>query len=132
LPTNQLHIAKRVHEQMAREFVGYFPNPRSSSDKLSRVYNGGVGPCGYFANQFFSGGCADKRTPLSIPKQQAQPIGGYVSTRDKVQRSLEALGIEVTNGTSPGVRLARRGGEGAKVSKGASGTRTSARSKGKR
>jgi|ERR1700683_2049080 len=58
-----------------------------------------------------------------------RPIGGYASTRDKVQRSLEALGIEFTNGTSPGVRLTRRGSEGASASKGASGGRTSARSK---
>jgi transcriptional regulator with XRE-family HTH domain len=36
-----------------------------------------------------------------------QPIGGYASTRDKVQRALEDLGIEFTNGTSPGVRLIR-------------------------
>jgi len=34
-----------------------------------------------------------------------QPIGGYASTRDKVQRALESLGIEFTNGTSPGVKL---------------------------
>lgn len=32
-------------------------------------------------------------------------VGGYASTRDKVQHALEALGIEFTNGTSPGVRL---------------------------
>lgn len=49
-----------------------------------------------------------------------QPIGGYASTRDKVQRALEALGIEFTNGTSPGVRLARCGGEAARASRGAS------------
>jgi hypothetical protein len=34
-----------------------------------------------------------------------QPIGGYASTRDKVQRALEGLGIEFTNGGAPGVRL---------------------------
>lgn len=38
-----------------------------------------------------------------------RPIGGYVRTREQVQSALEALGIEFTNGTSPGVRLARRG-----------------------
>jgi hypothetical protein len=34
-----------------------------------------------------------------------QPIGGYQSTREKVQRALEAIGIEFTNGGEPGVRL---------------------------
>jgi transcriptional regulator with XRE-family HTH domain len=58
-----------------------------------------------------------------------QPIGGFASTRDKVQRALEGLGIEFTNGTSPGVRLMRRSGEGASASKGAAGARASARSK---
>jgi transcriptional regulator with XRE-family HTH domain len=38
-----------------------------------------------------------------------QPIAGYASTRDKVQRALEALGIEFTNGGAPGVRLVKRG-----------------------
>jgi transcriptional regulator with XRE-family HTH domain len=37
-----------------------------------------------------------------------QPIGGYASTRDKVQAALEALGIEFTNGGAPGVRLVKR------------------------
>ncbi len=35
----------------------------------------------------------------------ADLIGGYSSTREKVQRALEALGIEFTNGGSPGVRV---------------------------
>jgi hypothetical protein len=35
----------------------------------------------------------------------ADPIGGYASTREKVQRALESLGIEFTNGGAPGVRL---------------------------
>jgi hypothetical protein len=38
-----------------------------------------------------------------------QPIAGYASTRDKVQRALEALGIEFTNGGAPGVRLVKKG-----------------------
>lgn len=37
-----------------------------------------------------------------------QPIGGYASTREKVQRALEAFGIEFMNGGSPGVRLIRK------------------------
>jgi hypothetical protein len=37
-----------------------------------------------------------------------EPIGGYPSTRDKVQRALETLGIEFTNGKTPGVKLVRR------------------------
>jgi transcriptional regulator with XRE-family HTH domain len=32
-------------------------------------------------------------------------IGGWASTRDKVQACLEASGIEFTNGSQPGVRL---------------------------
>jgi transcriptional regulator with XRE-family HTH domain len=37
-----------------------------------------------------------------------QPIGGYASTREKVQRALEALGIEFMNSGNPGVRLIRK------------------------
>jgi hypothetical protein len=33
------------------------------------------------------------------------PIGGWASTRDKVQAALEAAGIEFTNDSAPGVRL---------------------------
>jgi len=59
-----------------------------------------------------------------------RPIGGYASTRDKVQRALEALGIEFTNGTSPGVKLARRGSEASRASKGSPPpSSTSSRSK---
>lgn len=38
-----------------------------------------------------------------------QPVAGYASTRDKVQQALEGLGIEFTNGNSPGVRWVRKG-----------------------
>ena len=37
-----------------------------------------------------------------------KPIGGYASTRDKVQRALAAFGIEFTNGAAPGVRMVKR------------------------
>jgi hypothetical protein len=36
-----------------------------------------------------------------------QLIGGYASTRGKVQSALEALGIEFSNGGAPGVRLVK-------------------------
>lgn len=38
-----------------------------------------------------------------------QAVAGYASTRDKVQQTLEGLGIEFTNGDSPGVRLVKKG-----------------------
>jgi transcriptional regulator with XRE-family HTH domain len=38
-----------------------------------------------------------------------RPVAGYASTRDKVQNALEDLGIEFTNGDSPGVRLVKKG-----------------------
>jgi transcriptional regulator with XRE-family HTH domain len=38
-----------------------------------------------------------------------QPIAGYASTREKVQKALEALGIEFYNGGAPGVRLVKKG-----------------------
>lgn len=38
-----------------------------------------------------------------------RPVAGYASTRDRVQRALEDLGIEFTNGDSPGVRLVKKG-----------------------
>jgi hypothetical protein len=37
-----------------------------------------------------------------------QPIAGYSSTREKIQKALEALGIEFTNGGAPGVRLVKK------------------------
>jgi transcriptional regulator with XRE-family HTH domain len=38
------------------------------------------------------------------------PIGAYAATVDKIQRALEAAGIEFTNSDAPGVRLrAKRG-----------------------
>jgi transcriptional regulator with XRE-family HTH domain len=40
-----------------------------------------------------------------------EPIGGYQSTRDKVQQALEALGIEFSNGGTPGVRLVKKSRE---------------------
>lgn len=38
-----------------------------------------------------------------------QPIAGYASTREKVQRALEVMGIEFSNGDAPGVRLLKAG-----------------------
>jgi hypothetical protein len=38
-----------------------------------------------------------------------QMVAGYASTREKVQRALEALGIEFYNGGAPGVRLVKKG-----------------------
>jgi hypothetical protein len=38
----------------------------------------------------------------------AEAIGGYASTREKVQTALEGLGIEFMNGDKPGVRLIPR------------------------
>jgi len=35
----------------------------------------------------------------------AEPVGGFASTREKVREGLERLGIEFSNGESPGVRL---------------------------
>jgi hypothetical protein len=37
----------------------------------------------------------------------AQAVGGFESTRLKVQSALEKLGIEFTNGDTPGVRLVK-------------------------
>ena len=37
----------------------------------------------------------------------AQRIGGRASTRGKVQACLEAVGVEFTNGDTPGVRLVK-------------------------
>jgi transcriptional regulator with XRE-family HTH domain len=35
----------------------------------------------------------------------AEPVRGFASTREKVREGLERLGIEFSNGESPGVRL---------------------------
>jgi transcriptional regulator with XRE-family HTH domain len=35
----------------------------------------------------------------------ADPVRGFASTREKVREGLELLGIEFSNGESPGVRL---------------------------
>jgi transcriptional regulator with XRE-family HTH domain len=35
----------------------------------------------------------------------AESVGGFASTRAKVHRGLEALGVELTNGNEPGVKL---------------------------
>ncbi len=35
----------------------------------------------------------------------AEPVGGFASTRAKVHKGLEALGVEFTNGNEPGVKL---------------------------
>ena len=37
----------------------------------------------------------------------SKAVGGYESTRAKVQSALERLGIEFTNGDTPGVRLVK-------------------------
>ncbi len=37
----------------------------------------------------------------------SKAVGGYESTRAKVQGALEGLGIEFTNGNTPGVRLVK-------------------------
>jgi len=34
-----------------------------------------------------------------------EPVGGFESTRAKVQTALEQMGMEFTNGDSPGVRF---------------------------
>src|SRR5215813_7292774 len=39
-------------------------------------------------------------------------VGGFVSTRDKVHKALEALGIRFTNGDAPGVLWLRKGAAG--------------------
>jgi transcriptional regulator with XRE-family HTH domain len=41
----------------------------------------------------------------------AAAIGGFASTREKVQAALEGLGIEFMNGDRPGVRLQKPRGE---------------------
>jgi transcriptional regulator with XRE-family HTH domain len=35
----------------------------------------------------------------------AEPVGGFASTRDRVRKALEGLGIEFLNDGEPGVRL---------------------------
>jgi transcriptional regulator with XRE-family HTH domain len=37
----------------------------------------------------------------------SDPVGGFASTREKVREGLERLGVEFSNGDSPGVRLRR-------------------------
>jgi hypothetical protein len=37
----------------------------------------------------------------------SDPVGGFASTREKVREGLERLGVELSNGDSPGVRLRR-------------------------
>ena len=43
----------------------------------------------------------------------ADPVGGFASTRKKVEEALEALGIEFLNHGEPGVRLRKRRKSGA-------------------
>ncbi len=38
----------------------------------------------------------------------AELVGGFASTREKVHQGLEALGVEFTNGSEPGVKLRAR------------------------
>jgi transcriptional regulator with XRE-family HTH domain len=44
-------------------------------------------------------------TIRNIEARGAHLVGGFASTRAKVHRALEALGIEFTNGNEPGVKL---------------------------
>ena len=37
----------------------------------------------------------------------SEPVGGFESTRSKVQAALEKMGMEFTNGDSPGVRYVK-------------------------
>jgi transcriptional regulator with XRE-family HTH domain len=37
----------------------------------------------------------------------SEPVGGFESTRSKVQIALEQMGMEFTNGDSPGVRFVK-------------------------
>jgi transcriptional regulator with XRE-family HTH domain len=37
----------------------------------------------------------------------SKPVGGFESTRSKVQTALENMGMEFTNGDSPGVRFVK-------------------------
>jgi transcriptional regulator with XRE-family HTH domain len=53
-------------------------------------------------------------TVRNMEASGADPIGGWASTRDKVQRCLEEAGIEFTNGGTPGVRLHKPKGRSAK------------------
>jgi len=61
---------------------------------------------------------------VSIPTLQTMeacgrdPVGGYVSTREKVRTALEAAGIEFLNHGSPGVRLRGVGGQAPKAAVG--------------
>jgi transcriptional regulator with XRE-family HTH domain len=50
----------------------------------------------------------------------SEPLGGYAATHEKVQRALEKVGIEFTNGDAPGVRLRRRADGPSGASKSAS------------
>ena len=46
----------------------------------------------------------------TIRRLEAQdgPLGGRASTGEKIRKTLEAAGIEFTNGDAPGVRLKKK------------------------
>lgn len=58
-----------------------------------------------------------------------KPVGGYARTREQMQSALEGLGIEFTNGNSPGVKLTRRGSAASAAPKGPVRPRSPGRSK---
>jgi predicted transcriptional regulator len=51
--------------------------------------------------------CVGVNTIRRMEAYGVEPTDGRRSTRDSVQRALEKLGIEFTNGDSPGVRLVK-------------------------
>jgi transcriptional regulator with XRE-family HTH domain len=46
-------------------------------------------------------------TIRNMEANTSKPVGGFESTRLKVQGALEKIGIEFTNGDTPGVRLVK-------------------------
>jgi transcriptional regulator with XRE-family HTH domain len=60
-------------------------------------------------------------TVRNLEAAGAAELGGYATTREKVQKALEGLGIEFTNGDAPGVRLHKRTREPALKSSGKAG-----------
>jgi transcriptional regulator with XRE-family HTH domain len=46
-------------------------------------------------------------TIRNMEARGGEPVGGFASTREKVQGALEKIGIEFMNGGSPGVRLVK-------------------------
>jgi transcriptional regulator with XRE-family HTH domain len=46
-------------------------------------------------------------TIRNMEATSSEPVGGFESTRVKVQAALEGMGMEFTNGDSPGVRYVK-------------------------